>query len=183
MNAVRAVVRLIDATNERVGRAVSWLTLFMVLVQVTIVVLRYVFGTGWQALQESIIYMHAAVFLMVAGYTLVHDGHVRVDIFYSPASKRSQATVDLLGVIFLLLPMAVAIFWLSWPYVEKSWSVLEESPEGAGIPAVFLLKSLILAYAFFVALQGIALALRSALTLAGIAPPERPADGDDRERV
>lgn len=167
----RAIVQLIDATNERVGGVVSWLTLFMVLTQVIVVFMRYVFGIGWIALQESIVYMHATVFLAAAGYTLLHDGHIRVDVFYRPASERGQAAVNLVGSICLLLPMATAIFWVSWPYVAKSWSILETSSEGAGIPAVFLLKTVILIYAALVALQGVALGIRSAQTLFGGTPP------------
>jgi TRAP-type mannitol/chloroaromatic compound transport system permease small subunit len=176
MNGASAVVRLIDATNERIGRAVSWLALIMVLVQMIVVVMRYIFGISWLALQESIVYMHAVIFLAAAGYTLLHDGHVRVDIFYRPASERRQATVDLIGAICFLLPMATAIFLISWPYVMKSWKVLETSQEGSGLPAVFLLKTVILVYTVLVALQGIALALRSLLTLWGIAPPPRPTE-------
>jgi len=181
MNGASAIVRLIDTTNERVGRAVSWLALIMVLVQMIVVVMRYIFGVSWLALQESIVYMHAAVFLAAAGYTLLHDGHVRVDIFYRPASERRQAVVDLVGAAVFLLPMSVAIFLISWPYVVKSWAVLETSQEGSGIPAVFLLKTVILLYTVLVALQGIALALRSLLTLLGIAPPPRPADAAPTE--
>ena len=84
--------------------------------------------------------------------------------------------VDLGGAVLFLLPMAVAIFAISWPYVVKSWRVLETSQEGSGIPAVFLLKTIILVYTVLVTLQGIALALRALLTLAGVAPPPRPAD-------
>lgn len=181
MNAARAVVRFVDATNEHVGRAVAWLTLFMVLVQMAVVVLRYVFGVGWVALQESIVYMHGTVFLIAAGYTLLHDGHVRIDIFYRVASERSRAAVDLLGAVFLLLPMTCAVFWIAWPYVMRSWAVFETSPEGSGIPAVFLLKSVILVYAVLLALQGLALALRSAMTLAAAPPPPRPVDDGPAE--
>jgi TRAP-type mannitol/chloroaromatic compound transport system permease small subunit len=176
MNRARAVVRTIDMVNERIGRAVSWLALIMVLVQMIVVVMRYVFGVSWLALQESIVYMHAAIFLAAAGYTLLHDGHVRVDIFYRPASERRQAFVDLVGAVCFLLPMAVAIFSISWPYVMKSWKVLETSQEGSGLPAVFLLKTVILIYAALVALQGISLALRSLMTISGVAPPPRPAE-------
>jgi len=175
MNRARAVVRTIDMVNERIGRAVSWLALIMVLVQMIVVVMRYVFGVSWLALQESIVYMHAAIFLAAAGYTLLHDGHVRVDIFYRPASERRQAYVDLVGALCFLLPMASAIFYMSWPYVVKSWKVLETSQEGSGLPAVFLLKTVILVYATLVALQGVSLALRSLMTISGVAPPPRPA--------
>jgi TRAP-type mannitol/chloroaromatic compound transport system permease small subunit len=176
-NASRAVVRFIDATNERIGRAVSWLTLFMVLIQMAVVVLRYVFGVGWVALQESIVYMHGAVFLIAAGYTLLHDSHVRIDIFYRSASDRGKASVNLLGAVFLLLPMTCAVFWITWPYATRSWAVFETSPEGSGIPAVFLLKSVILVYAVLLAMQGIALALRSAMILAAAPPPPPPPNG------
>jgi len=181
MNRARAVVRTIDMVNERIGRAVSWLALIMVLVQMIVVVMRYVFGVSWLALQESIVYMHAAIFLAAAGYTLLHDGHVRVDIFYRPASERRQAYVDLVGALCFLLPMASAIFYMSWPYVVKSWKVLETSQEGSGLPAVFLLKTVILVYATLVALQGVSLALRSLMTISGVAPPPRPAEVAEAE--
>lgn len=165
---MQGVVGFIDGVNERVGRWVSWLTLAMVLVQFAVVLFRYVFGIGWIAVQEAIVYMHAAVFLGVAGYTLRHDGHVRVDIFYGSASPRARAKVDLAGSILLLMPMAAAIFVLAWPYVGSSWAVLEGSPEGQnGIPAVFALKSMILVFAGLVGLQGLSLALRSLAVLRG----------------
>jgi len=163
-----AFVAFVDRTNERIGRVVSWLTLGMVLLQFAIVVLRYVFGAGWIAAQEAVVYMHAAVFLGAAGYTLRHDGHVRVDIFYGPAGPRARAWVDMLGALVLLLPMSAALFWLAWPYVAASWAVLEGSPEGQnGIPAIFLLKSLILVFAVLVGLQGLALAARSLAVVRG----------------
>lgn len=179
---MQPIVGFIDALNERVGRAVSWLTLLMVLLQFVIVLLRYVFGVGAIAAQEAIVYMHAAVFLGVAGYTLRHDGHVRVDIFYGSASPRARAKVDIFGSLFLLLPMSIAIFVLAWPYVDRAWAVLEGSPEGQnGIPAVFLLKTFILVFAVLVALQGIALILKSIAVLRGDAPPpaDEPAEGRD----
>lgn len=169
---MRAVAGLIDVLNERVGRLVSWLALVMVLTQFAVVLFRYVFGIGSIAAQEAIVYMHAIVFLWAAGYTLRHDGHVRVDIFYGAASPRARAKVDLFGSLLLLLPMAVAIFVLAFPYVVNAWAVLEGSPEGRnGLPAVFLLKSFILVYAALVGLQGVCLAYRSLLTLTGAAPP------------
>jgi len=140
----------------------------MVLIQFSVVLLRYVFGIGWIWLQESIIYMHAIVFLIAAGYTLLHNGHVRVDIFYGGMSDRGKAVVDLIGGLLFLLPMCVMVLWVSFPYVASSWAVLEVSQEGdSGIPAVFLLKSAILLFALVVAMQGVALMARSLLTLNG----------------
>lgn len=174
---MQGVIDVIDGLNERIGRAVSWLTLAMVLLQFAIVLFRYVFGVGWIAAQEAVVYMHAAVFLGVAGYALRHDGHVRVDIFYGGAGPRARAKVDLFGSLVLLLPMCIAIFALAWPYVGRAWAVLEGSPEGQnGIPAVFILKSFILVFAVLVGLQGLALLLRSLAILTGRIEPEPEPD-------
>ncbi len=167
MTFLANLARIIDTLNERVGRAVSWLALFIVVVQFTVVVLRYVFGIGSIFMQESIVYMHAIVFLIAAGYTLFHEGHVRIDIFYSRADAKRKAMVDLAGAVFFLLPMCVLIFLISWPYVSRSWRVLEVSQEGSGIPGVFLLKTVILIYAVLLFLQGLSLAMRSILAVAG----------------
>ncbi len=103
--------------------------------------------------------------MLVAGYTLLGDGHVRVDIFYREASARYKATVDLLGTLLFLWPVCALIAFTSWPYVSISWKVLEGSRETSGIPGVFLLKTAILIFAFIVALQGLSTFLRSLHTL------------------
>ena len=158
----------IDSFSDWSGRAISWLTLLMVLTTFVIVVLRYAFNLGWIAMQESVTFMHAAVFMLGAAYTLRHDGHVRVDIFYRGRSRRRRALVDLVGTLLLLLPTCVFVFWVSWDYVAASWSLFEGSREPGGLPGVFLLKTLIPVMAALLVLQGLAIALRSALTLAGI---------------
>jgi TRAP-type mannitol/chloroaromatic compound transport system permease small subunit len=169
MTVLGRFARAVDLANERIGRAVAWLALVMVLMQFTVVVMRYVFGLGSVKMQESIVYMHAAVFMVAAGYTLLHDGHVRCDIFYGDASPRRKAMVDLLGVVVFLVPVALLIGWIGWPYVAAAWAVREGSPEGSlGIPGVYLLKSVILLFAALLLLQGLALAVRSALRLAGV---------------
>ena len=169
MTSLERFARVVDAANERIGRAVAWLALLMVLMQFVVVVMRYVFGLGSVKMQESIVYMHAAVFMLAAGYTLLHDGHVRCDIFYSAATARQRAMIDLLGVAIFLLPVTLLIVWMAWPYVAAAWAVREGSPEGSlGIPGVYLLKSVILLFAALLILQGLALAARSALRLAGI---------------
>ena len=147
----------INRLNDQIGNGVAWAVLVMVLVQVVVVILRYGFGLGSIFLQESILYLHSAVFLLGAGYTLRHDGHVRVDIFYRTASEKTRATTDLLGSLFFLIPVAVLLIWISLPYVIRSWSVLEGSRETSGIPAVFLLKSAIPLFAFLIALQGLSM--------------------------
>jgi TRAP-type mannitol/chloroaromatic compound transport system permease small subunit len=169
MTALKRLANGIDAFNDWLGRTIAWLTLGMVLTEFTVVLSRYVFGLGSTIMQESIVYMHATVFMVAAGYTLLHDGHVRCDIFYAEASPRGQALIDLIGVLGFLLPTCALIAWVAWPYVAAAWAVREGSPEGSlGIQGVFLLKSIILVFALLLALQGLALAARSALRLAGV---------------
>ena len=169
MTRLELIARSIDSLNERIGRITAWLALLMVLTQFVVVVMRYVFGIGSVVMQESIVYMHATLFLVAAGYTLVHNGHVRCDIFYAAASRRTQAIVDLFGVMVFLLPMCAVIGWIAWPYVAAAWAVHEGSQEGSlGIPGVYLLKTTILLFAGLVSLQGIAVAAHALLTLMGI---------------
>ncbi len=147
------------------GRAVSWLTLLMVIVTFVVVVLRYVFDIGWIALQESVTYMHAMVFLAGASWALQQEAHVRVDIFYSRFSGQTQAWIDLFGSLLLLLPVMLFILWISWEYVIDSWGVLEGSREAGGLPAVFLLKSLIPVMAIMLILQALVQIVRSVQTI------------------
>ena len=167
MDALAGFVRTIDKINETVGRAVSWLTLAMVLITFAVVVLRYVFSLGWVWMQEFYVWLHGIVFMVGAGYTLLHNGHVRVDIFYRPGTDRYRALVDLCGAILLLAPMIVMVFIGSWDYVIRSWAGLEESREAGGLPGLFLLKSVLWIFCLLVAAQGLSLAARSILTLNG----------------
>ena len=159
------LIRRLEDISEWSGRATAWLTLFMVIITFLVVVLRYLFNTGWIALQESITYMHAFVFLLGAAYTLKHEGHVRVDIFYRKLSPQGRALVDLLGVIFLLLPVVLFITVASWDYVLNAWELREGSPEAGGLPFVYVLKSAMLLMTSLLLLQGLALLLRSCLNL------------------
>ncbi|HYZ25777.1 MAG TPA: TRAP transporter small permease subunit [Geminicoccaceae bacterium] len=174
--------RAIDRLNETIGVTVAWLALFTVLIEFTVVLMRYVFGVGSVKMQESIVYMHATMFMVAAGYTLLHNGHVRCDIFYAAAPPRRKALIDLIGVFIFLLPMCALIAWAAWPYVAAAWAVREGSQEGSlGIPGVFLLKTIILVFAGLLALQGIALALHSTLRLAGAeSAEEAPDEGGPR---
>jgi TRAP-type mannitol/chloroaromatic compound transport system permease small subunit len=180
VRSLHGLAHAIDRLNEAIGVTVAWLALATVLVEFTVVMMRYVFGIGSVKMQESIVYMHATVFMVAAGYTLLHNGHVRCDIFYAGAAPRRKALIDLIGVFIFLLPMCALIAWVAWPYVAAAWAVREGSPEGSlGIPGVFLLKTIILVFAGLLALQGIALALHSALRLAGI---ESADANDDDEK-
>lgn len=158
---------LFEDINEWLGRAVSWLSLCMVLVTFFVVVMRYVFDLGWIWLQESVTFMHAALFLVGASYTLKHQGHVRVDIFYQRFSPRFRAWVDLLGTLLLLLPVCLFIFTVSWDYVIQSWALHEGSREAGGLDGVYLLKALMLVMAGLLVLQGLAMAIRALLELTG----------------
>lgn len=163
--------RYIDTANEMIGRGVSWLTLAMVLVAFAVVVQRYVFGVGSIMMQEAVTYMHGLVFMIGAGYTLLHDGHVRVDVFYREASPRYKAWVDLLGGVVFLLPVCAAIIVHSWGYVADSWAVSEGSKETSGLPGIFLLKTVIPVFAVLIGLQGISMIVKAGLILSGRLPP------------
>jgi TRAP-type mannitol/chloroaromatic compound transport system permease small subunit len=160
-----ALADRIDRLNTAIGRAASWCALFIVLTGFAVVLMRYVLGLGSLWLQESILYAHAALFLLAAAWTLKESGHVRVDVFYASASPRTKAWIDLFGALFLLLPFALAIVWFALPYVERSWAILERSRETSGLPLVFLLKTLIPLFALILALQGLAQAVRAATFL------------------
>ncbi len=153
--------------NVHLGKAASWLTLFMVIVTFIIVVMRYVFDAGFIWLQESVVWMHAFVFMIGAAYTLQQDGHVRVDIFYREMSPKGQAWIDLLGVIVFLLPLCIFLAWKSVDFVAISWKLREASREAGGLPypLVPLLKSILLVMPVAVSLQGLALLARCVRTL------------------
>ena len=162
---LKKCITVSDAISETVGKTAAWCSFLMVLVTFYIVLTRYVFNTGSIAIQESVIYLNALLFLLTAAFTLKHDGHVRVDIFYGPASARYKAWVNMLGGLFLLLPVAVFILWISWDYVMAAWRIRETSPEAGGIPYVYLLKTLIVVMAFLVIVQGLTEILRNFLFL------------------
>ncbi len=167
LTLLERLARYLNTLSEWTGRAVSWLTLCMVLITFGIVVLRYGFGIGSIAAQESVVFLHALVFLLAAAYTLKHDGHVRVDIFYRDYGPRGQAWVDLFGALFLLTPVCVFILLSSWDYVSASWTLQEGSRETAGLPGIYLLKTAIPVMAVLMLLQGLAQAIRALLILAG----------------
>ena len=160
-----ALADRIDRLTTAVGRATAWLALAIVLLEFALVVARYLFALGSIWLSETVIYAHATLFMLAAAWTLRAGGHVRVDVFYAEASPRAQAIVDLAGSVLLLLPFALVLVWLGVPYAARSWAVLERSQEASGLPLVFVLKTLIPAFALLMALQGIAQAIRAAALL------------------
>lgn len=151
------------------GKASAWLTLIMVLVTFVVVVMRYAFDAGLIWLQESVVWMHAFVFMVGAAYTLQQEQHVRVDIFYRDMSARGRAWVDLAGVIVFLLPLCLFLAWKALDYVAVSWKLQEASRESGGLPypLIPLLKSILIVMPVTVGLQGIALLQQCVRTLRG----------------
>ncbi len=163
----RRLARPIEWVVRRVGRISLWLIMAMALVQFSIVILRYVFGMNFISMQESVTYMHGAVFLLAGGYALLTDDHVRVDIFYREASPRKKALVDLAGAYVFLFPFCLVALWAAGPYVANAWAVREGSMEQSGIKGVYLLKTLISVYLLLLIMAGFVVATRAAAMLKG----------------
>ena len=164
-NTTARIAEEIDRITAAIGRIATWCSLYVVVAEFAVVVLRYALGFGSIRLQESVLYAHAGLFMLAAAWTLQTDGHVRVDIFYARGAPRARAVIDLLGAVIFHLPFAAALFAVTLPYVERSWHIFEGSPQPSGLPFVYLLKTIILIFAALIGLQGIAQALRAALLL------------------
>lgn len=177
LTGLELFIRIVDALNDAIGRAASWLMLFMVLAAVTVAVLRYVFSIGFVWMQESYLWMHGALIMLGAAYTLRHGGHVRVDVFYGRMTPRRRALVDMAGVLLFLLPLVSAVFCISLPYVAESWQKRESSFQAGGMPGVYLLKTLIPVFCVLTALQGLAMLARAWLVLRAPQEPQEPQDG------
>jgi len=158
---------MLDRVSVLLGKASAWLTLFMVIVTFVVVVMRYVFDAGFIWLQESVIWMHAFVFMVGAAYTLQREEHVRVDIFYGRMSPTGKAWVDAIGVVVFLLPLCGILAWKAVDYVSVSWAMHEASRESGGLPypLIPLLKSILLIMPLMVGLQGVAMLTRSVRTI------------------
>lgn len=167
------IVDRLDSALDRLGRSISWLNLLMAIVIFVIVLLRYWFSIGSVALQESVTYLHATMFMLGISYTFQHNGHVRVDIFYRSFPPRRRAIVDLIGLLLFLIPTCVLIISSSWDYVMASWATGERSEESSGIAFVYGLKTLMIIMPALLIIQGIAGGLRQAQRLM----LEQPKDG------
>ena len=157
------LLKSLTTINRTIGQAVAYLALVMALITLTIVILRYGFSIGSIALQESVMYMHAVLFMLGLGYTMQSDGHVRVDILYSRTSPNTQRWINLAGHLLFLMPLAVLLIVYSWDFVLASWRVREASPEVGGIPGIFLLKSLIPISAALLLLEAVIESLKTLL--------------------
>ena len=164
---LKKIRRWIDTLNEWIGRGVSWVTLALVLVVFVDVVMRYLFNTSFVFTQELEWHLFAFIFLIGAGYTLLHDGHVRVDIIYQRLGKKGRAWINLIGVIFFLLPGCIMVIVTSWEFVYNAWVVMEGSPDPGGIPYRFIVKGTITVGFLLLTLQGISLGISSLLQILG----------------
>ncbi|MAD28708.1 MAG: hypothetical protein CMP00_03475 [Woeseiaceae bacterium] len=146
MNLINLISKAIDHAIKVVGNAVSWLTLIMTVITFLIVILRYVFNIGSIWMQESLVWMHSAIFLLGAAYTLKLDEHVRVDIFYRSFSPKQKSWVNIIGAIFFALPVCIFLLIVTGDFVSSSWLVKEISRDAGGLlyPAIPLLKSMLL---------------------------------------
>jgi TRAP-type mannitol/chloroaromatic compound transport system permease small subunit len=167
MDGIAKLAHGLDAVNEMIGKICSWATLTLVLVQFAIVIINYLYSEGIIAVQESLTYMHSLVFLGAAGYTLLHNGHVRVDIFYSTMGEKGKAYINLIGTLLILFPVLICIGVYALPFVGQSWQILEGSQETSGLHLVYILKSMILLFVGSTFIQGVSISLHSILVLKG----------------
>jgi TRAP-type mannitol/chloroaromatic compound transport system permease small subunit len=168
MNIFKQLSDLIDGLNEWVGRGVAWVTLGLVLVVFVDVVMRYLFNTSFVFTQELEWHIFGFIFLMGAGYTLLHDGHVRVDIIYQRLGFKARAWVNLFGVLLFLIPGCIMVITTGWKFTATSFSILEGSPDPGGIPFRFILKGCIPLGFVLLLLQGISLGMHSIMQILGL---------------
>jgi TRAP-type mannitol/chloroaromatic compound transport system permease small subunit len=172
MQAIKWLSSIIDKINEWVGRGTAWVTLGLVLVVFIDVVMRYLFNTSFVFTQELEWHLFGFIFLIGAGYTLLHDGHVRVDIIYQRLGLKGRAWINLGGVILFLIPGCLMVMTTSWKFMANSFAILEGSPDPGGIPYRFILKSCIPIGFTLLLLQGISLGLHSFMQILGIEETE-----------
>lgn len=175
--------RAIDALNEQIGKLTYWLILAAVLISTGNAIVRYTLNTSSNAWLEIQWYLFSFVFLFCAGYTLLHNQHVRIDILTGHLSGRAKAWIDILGTLFFLLPMAITILWLSWPVFVDAWDSHEVSTNAGGllvwpgrlmVPAGFLL----------LVLQGLSELIKRVAFLRGMIPdPSEKDEGPTDEEL
>lgn len=167
MPLISSFVKCIDSLNEAVGRLVSWLTFGAVLVCFLVVVLRYIFNIGFPWMQELYVWEHGCIFMLGAGYTMLHKGHVSVDIFYTRWTPRTQAWVDIICVIVFLFPWLIVLAFVSRHFILASWAINEASSIADGMPGLYLFKTTIWVFCTLMFLQGLSLIGKRTLFLSG----------------
>jgi TRAP-type mannitol/chloroaromatic compound transport system permease small subunit len=161
------IMQTINWVNRTIGNVFMWLSVAIVLVCFWVVVERYAFSTTRLWMQDLYPWLNGAMFTAVAGYALYRNDHVRVDIFFRPASTVRKAWMDMLGVLIFLMPFAWVVYTYSFVFVQRSWRLFEASANPGGMPGLWVLKTFILVFAVVIALQGIAMLLRSILIIVG----------------
>jgi TRAP-type mannitol/chloroaromatic compound transport system permease small subunit len=177
MKALLTISRAIDAINERVGRLLLWLVLIVVLVSAANATSRYLLNLASNAWLELQWYLFAAIFLGCAGYTLLHNEHIRIDVISSRLSRRAQIWIDILGTVFFLLPVSLYLMWLSWPIFMFAWTSGEVSNQAGGLirwPARFMVP----AGFFLLSLQGVSELIKRVAVLRGLIPDQREHHAD-----
>lgn len=167
MQGLVAISRVLDWPSRLLGPVLPWLVAAIVLLKFSTVGLRYVFHTTNTMLQDSVTYAHATLFMLMAAYAWLCDDHVRVDMFYATMSARAKAWVDLLCVLFGVLPLCIILGWFAWPYVAASWAIREGALFFGGLPGTYLLKSVILAFVVLLLVQALAILLRAVAVIGG----------------
>ena len=155
------VVNFFEKSNKVIGEYISWFIIFMVIIQLIIVMARYIFGIGFLKLQELLIYLHGLSFTLAAGYTLLNDEHVRVDLIYRASSDMYKSIVNILGSLFFLIPFCLITYSTSLPYVKRSWKIFEGSPETSGLNAVYLLKTALIIFPLLLLIQAVSIIYRN----------------------
>ncbi len=168
MKVLKQLCHWIDSLNQWVGRGVAWVTLGLVLVVFVDVVMRYLFNTSFVFTQELEWHLFGFIFLIGAGYTLLHDGHVRVDIVYQRLGFKGRAWVNFGGVLLFLIPGCIMVITTSWKFTATSFAMLEGSPDPGGIPFRFILKGCIPVGFTLLLLQGLSLGMHSFMQILGI---------------
>ncbi|OUD08103.1 C4-dicarboxylate ABC transporter permease [Marivivens niveibacter] len=161
------IMRFINGMNRLIGNVFSWLSIAIVLICFWVVVERYLFSNTRLWMQDLYPWLNGVMFTAVAAFALFHDDHVRVDIFYRPASPVKKAWMDLVGVAVFLLPFTYIVYTYCLTFVMRSWGLKEASANPGGAPGLFLVKAFIIFFAITVALQGLSMLIRSILTISG----------------
>lgn len=165
MKPLKTLIGFIDGVNKVMGAVAALFIFVLVFITVTDVTLRYLFRAGSVAFQELEWHLYAANFILAAGWTMLKDGHVRIDIFYNMGGSRKRAVIDLLGVFLLCIPFCLIVIWSSWPYFMNAWSIRESSPDPGGLPARYILKGMIPLGFSLVLLQAVSEAVKSIFKL------------------
>lgn len=167
MQRLVAISRVLDWPSRILGRWLPWLVAAVVLLKFATVAMRYLFSSTSIKLQDSVIYAHATLFMLMVGYAFLRDDHVRVDMLYARMSARAKAWVDLLCVLFAVLPLCTLLAWFGWPYVKAAWAIREGALFFGGLPGTYLLKTVILLFVALLVVQALAILLRALAVIGG----------------